>query len=348
MKHFLIFLALVFSGLAFFYFHNDEKNKSTDDRTIRIYASASFVAKWGPGPSLKELFEKQNIFKVEFIESPDMAMTLQKISFENKNSVADLVIGLDQFDISRAAAKINWKNVDINYVANLASELKGQADYLNKQKKFIPYDWAPMSFVARQDLSVQVEQLDDLLKPELKGKIALQDPRTSSPGLQFLGWIFESKSPEEAVAFLKTLMKQVHSFSSSWSSAYGLFKNKQADLVFSYVTSPLYHLIEEKDSAYTSLELKEALPIQIEFAGIPETCKNCEGAELFLKFMHSQAAQKIIMSKNYMLPVVEHVKEATPFDTIKVYKTRPIEFYEQEKIEKWVSQWTEIRKNEGL
>ncbi|MBC7743060.1 MAG: thiamine ABC transporter substrate-binding protein [Bdellovibrionaceae bacterium] len=344
MKHFIFFLALIFSGLSFFYFNKEDKVNVVEDRTIRIYASASFVAKWGPGPALKELFEKQNIFKVEFIESPDVAMTLQKLNFEKQNASADLILGLDQFDIARSAAKIEWRTLPA-LSDDMISEVAGA---LKSQNQFMPYDWAPMTFVGRQDLKVQIDQLDDLLKPELKGRIALQDPRTSSPGLQLLIWIFETKPTEQAIVYLKALMKQAHSFSAGWSGAYGLFKNKQADLVFSYVTSPIYHVVEEHDSSFVSIEMKEALPIQIEFAGIPKTCKNCEGAEQFLRFMASQEAQKIIMNKNYMLPVIERAKEATEFDAIKVYRTLPIKFYDQEKIEKWINQWTEIRKNEGL
>ena len=54
------------------------------------------------------------------------------------------------------------------------------------------------------------------------------------------------------------------------------------------------------------------------------------------------------MAKNYMLPVIDAVKEASVFDSLKIYKTNPIQFYEQEKVEKWINQWIEIRKNEGL
>ncbi len=348
MRHFLIFIVIIFSGLAFFYYSKEDRGKLSDDRVIRVYASASFISKWGPAPRLKELFEKQGLYKVDFVESPDIAMTLQKISFENQNSLTDVVLGLDQFDISRSALKIKWKSISKEILNATTSGLIKENDVIKDQSSFLPYDWAPMAFVTRKELNVAVTQLDDLLKPEFKGKIALQDPRTSSPGLQFLSWIFATKSEAEANEFLKAVMKQAHSFSAGWSAAYGLFKNKQADMVFSYVTSPLYHQIEEKDSSYVSLEMKEPLPVQVEFAGIPDTCKNCDGAVKFLEFLVSKEAQEVIMTKNYMLPVLDSVKEATVFDSLKIYKTIPIQFYEQEKVEKWITQWVEIRKNEGL
>lgn len=348
MRHFIIFVIVIFSGLSFFYFNKGDKDKLNDDRTVRVYASASFVAKWGPAPQLKEIFDKQGIYKVEFIESPDIAMTLQKISFEGQASLTDVILGLDQFDVSRSATKIKWKSFSQDVLNSLHSKLVKENDAIKDQTNFMPYDWAPMSFVVRKDLGVSVEKLQDLLKPELKGKIALQDPRTSSPGLQFLAWIYEAKQEAEATEYLKAIMKQAHSFSSGWSAAYGIFKNKQADMVFSYVTSPLYHQIEENDSSFSAVDFKETMPIQVEFAGIPDTCNNCEGAAKFIEFMTSKEAQQVIMKKNYMFPVIDSVREATEFDTVKVFKTNQVQFYEQEKVEKWINQWAEIRKNEGL
>ena len=343
MRHFLFFLFFIFSGLTLFYFHKDDSGRHVDDKKIHVYASSSFVAKWGPGPALKELFEKQNIFKIEFIESPDLTMTLQKIGFEGENSPADIVIGLDQFDISRLSGKIKWKDIDRYKSTAFVKELSQVAN----EKTFIPYDWAPLTFVGRKSLKLNVNSLKDLMVPELKGKIALEDPRTSSPGLQLLVWIFETRPSDEAIRLIKGMITQSHSFSPSWSAAYGLFKNNQADLVFSYVTSPVYHLLEEKDDQYMSIETEEPLPVQVEFAGIPATCKNCEAAEMFLNFMLSEEAQKTIMNRNYMLPAIERVKEATAFDALKIYKTLPVKFHEQSKLEKWVNTWSEIRKNEG-
>lgn len=344
MRHFVGFTVFVFAALIGIYFYSENSSQKNEDKKIYVYASSSFVAKWGPGPALKEAFEKQNIFKVEFIEISDMAMAIQKISFENESSLADVVLGLDQFDAIRSGSKIQWREVVRNNSIKFTSSLNA----VSQDKNFVPYDWAPMTFIARKDFPQSIASLSDLLQPQFNNRIALQDPRTSSPGLQFLSWVFATKSPDEALQYLRLMMKQAHSFSPSWSAAYGLFTNKQADLVFSYVTSPVYHQVEESDTNYLSIETTEPLPIQVEFAGIPATCKNCEAAEMFVNFLISAEAQKIIMSKNYMLPVIEHAKEGTLFDALKIYKTLPAKFYEPAEVEKWIATWSEIRKNEGL
>ena len=343
MKHFLFFLVLVFSALTIFHYQKEDSVNNIEDKKIHVYASSSFIAKWGPGPALKELFERQNIFKIEFIESPDLTMTLQKIGFENSTSQADVIIGLDQFDLSRLAGKIRWRDIDRYKTSVFVNEIAQVAN----EKTFVPYDWSPLSFVARKTLPVNINSLKDLMVPQLKGRIALQDPRTSSPGLQLLVWIFETRPADEAIKLLKGMIAQSHSFSPSWSASYGLFKNNQSEVVFSYVTSPLYHLIEEKDDQFVSIETQEPLPVQVEFAGIPASCKNCEAAEMFVNFLLTEEAQQIIMTKNYMLPVIDKVKEATAFDALKIYKTLPVKFFEAAKLEKWINTWAEIRKNEG-
>ena len=336
-------MAVVFSGLMVVYLNTENQKVTTENKVVKVYADTSFVSKWGPGPGLAALFEKKNNIKIDFIESSDVSMTLQKISFEGKNSVADAVVGLDQFDLARSANKIKWKEINSDSKIEYTSEI---ADLI-KEKNFLVFDWAPMAFVAKQDLGITIEKLDDLLKPELKGRIALEDPRTSSPGLQFLVWIFETKGLEEGRTFLKALNRNAHSYSSGWSTAYGLFKNKQVDLVFSYVTSPIYHIVEEKDSSFVSLEFKEPHPMQIEFVGVPDTCKNCDSGIRFAQFLQSDEAQKILMSKNYMLPIVSKIKESTVFDSVKVYKTKPFQIYEKAKLDEWIQIWSEIRKNEG-
>lgn len=345
MRQFFVFLILIFSGLGFFYFRKSEVkvNPSAQIPVLKIYANSSFVAKWGPGPDLQKLFQEKTGVKVELVESSDLGMTLQKIAFENEASLADVVLGIDQFDVVKQAPKIRWRPIvktsENNYQEDIAN--------LPEDKNFIPYDWAPMTFIGRQDDGIKLEKLDDLLKPELKGKIALEDPRTSSPGLQFLAWVFENKSADDAKVFLKSLLKQVHSYSPSWSTAYGLFTNKQADVVFSYVTSPIYHVVEEKNSDYISYEFAEPLPVQVEFAGVPATCKNCEQAENFVNFLNSPEAQKIIMKKNYMFPVIKNVKEGTPFDTVKIFRTKPVKFYDARVLNQWVEQWSQLRSNDA-
>ncbi len=343
MKHFLFLIATVFSGLIIVFLYHDDTAVTKDGSVLKIYAADSFIAKWGPGPVLKDIYEKQTGQKIIFIEMSDPQLTFQKMNFDGISAIGDVITSLDQYDLIRSKDKIKWKKINSDIDPQFSAILPHRNDFEN----LIAYNWAPIAFVARNNLNSELKSLDDLFKPELKNKISLEDPRTSSPGLQFLIWVMQTRSESEAVQFLKKMNQQAHSYSAGWSAAYGLFTNQQTDLVLSYVTSPIYHLLEEQNSGYKSIEFNEGHPVQIEFAGVPDTCQNCEAGLKFIQFMQTPEAQKIIMSKNYMLPIYKPAQEATAFDTIKIYKLLSKPLPTKDEIQRWLNIWSEIRKGEG-
>jgi thiamine transport system substrate-binding protein len=348
MRQFFLYIAAVFSILFLMYVYREDSQQVSDRTTIKVYASGSFISNWGPGPELKKVFEANTGLKITYIEMADPGVTLQKIAIAPEESGGDVVLGLDQFDIVRVSDKVLWKDISALNSNIQSSSLKyDEFQKATQSKNFIPYDWSAIAFVKRTETKNNPTTLRDLLNSELKSKVAFQDPRTSSPGLQFLLWVANSMSEEEAIQFLKDISVHAHSFSPSWSTAYGLFKNKNVDYVLSYVTSPVYHLVEERDGNYQAMAFKEGLPLQIEFAGILSSCKNCDSANKFISFIQTKEAQKIIMNKNYMLPVDKSVVEGTAFDTLNVYKLIDFKLYTKEEINKWLRIWSDIRKNEG-
>jgi thiamine transport system substrate-binding protein len=165
--------------------------------------------------------------------------------------------------------------------------------------------------------------------------------------MQFLYWVIRSKGEEEGFKFIQKMMNQVHSFSPTWSMAYGLFTNKQVKTVFSYVTSPLYREIEEKSNDYFAIPFVEALPVQFEFLGIPEFCRHCELAEQFVNLMLSHEGQKIIMEHNYMLPVMKGVSDGTPFASLPSMKTMDkFEILPTSEVDRLLKRWADIRRGE--
>lgn len=344
MKHFILFIAVIFLGLFLAVLNKTEPGTASSSLpTLRVFGYASFTGRWGPGPLLKEQFEKNCKCKVEFIEGSDSGILLQRLKIEGESLGADLVIGLDQFDLSKATSEQPWRKLSLGQLNVYDSVKPALANSF-----FIPYDWGALTFVTRKDdLSRLPGSLDDLLDPELAKKIALEDPRTSSPGMQFLYWVIRSKGEEEGFKYLQKIMAQAHSFSPTWSTAYGLFTNKQAKLVYSYVTSPLYHEIEEKRKDYLALTFTEPLPVQFEFVGIPEFCRHCDLAEQFINLMLSQEGQKVIMEKNYMFPVMKGVMENTPFEPLMKVKTiETFEALSSGEVDRLLKRWTEIRRGD--
>lgn len=345
MKHFILFMCVVFLGLFVAVLNKTDENKPQEGKPVlRVFGYTSFTGQWGPGPRLKDLFEKDCNCKVQYIDGSDSGVLLQRLKIEGAGLGADLVVGLDQFDLQKALAEQKWRELSISGL-NSYDEVKPAL----QNSYFVPYDWGVIAFVARKnELTHPPQSLDDLLDPELKHKIALEDPRTSSPGMQFLYWVVHSKGEEEGFKYLEKMMDQAHSFSPTWSTAYGLFTKKQAKLALSYQTSPLFQQIEEKNTDYEALEFKEGHPIQFEFMGIPEFCKNCELAEKFVNLMLSEQGQKTIMQKNYMFPIVKNVREGTPFGNLPTFRTlEHFQFPSAQEVERLLKKWSELRRGEG-
>lgn len=344
MKHFIFFIAFIFLGLFLAVLNKTQQGGAGSGLpTVRVFGYSSFTGRWGPGPLLKEEFEKNCQCKIEFIEGSDSGILLQRLKIEGESLGADVVIGLDQFDLSKAMAEQAWRKLNIGNLdvyENIKPALQNSF--------FVPYDWGALTFVARTgEIEKLPESIDDLLQANLAKQISLEDPRTSSPGMQFMHWVIREKGEEEGFKFIAKMMDQVHSYSPTWSAAYGLFTNKQTKMAYSYVTSPLYHQIEEKKQGFIALSFKEALPVQFEFVGIPEFCRHCDLAEKFVNLMLSPQGQKIIMHKNYMFPVTKGVVDNTPFAPLMNVKVQEkFEVLSASEVDRLLKKWTDIRRGE--
>lgn len=344
MRQFLLFISVVFIGLFLAVINKNDESKSQDGKpVVRVFGYSGFTGKWGPGPKLKELFEKECNCRIEYIEGSDSGVLLQRLRIEGESLGADLVIGLDQYELGKALSEQKWKSVDVSRI-----EWDNQIKQAFVNPAFVPYDWGVLAFVARRsELPRLPTNLDDLLSSDFAKQISLEDPRTSSPGRQFLYWVIKAKGVEEGLKYFEKLNDQVHSYSPSWSTAYGFFTKKQTKLAFSYVTSPVYHQLEEKDLSYIALEFQEAHPVQVEYMGIPEFCKNCDLAEKFMNKILSVEGQKIVMEKNYMFPVIQGVKDNTAFAQVPRFKTMDkIEIPSTSEVEDLLKRWSAVRRGE--
>lgn len=344
MRHFVFFLIAVYLVLFLAVLNRGEDRGGGDQKpVVRVFGYSSFTGAWGPGPRLKELFEKTCDCRVEFIEGSDSGVLLQRLKIEGESLGADLVIGFDQFDLQKALADQPWQKLNFSSL-DFEPEIKS----LIKNDYFVPYDWGVLALMGRKsEIPHPPADLDDLLKNEWQRQIALQDPRTSSPGLQFLWWVVRSKGEEAGFQYLSRLMKQAHSFSPSWSTSLGLFNRRQSKLVFAYTTSPLYYQLEEKNDDPAVYEFREHHPMQIEFMGIPEFCRQCELAEKFVNLMLSPEGQAVVMQKNYMFPVIRGVKEGSPFaNAARFNHLMKFEIPSDAEVERLLKRWTEIRRSE--
>ncbi|WP_440409341.1 thiamine ABC transporter substrate binding subunit [Neorhizobium petrolearium] len=266
------------------------------EKTLTVYTYESFVSDWGPGPKVKQAFEKSCTCRLNFVGVADGVALLTRLKLEGEKTNADIALGLDTNLISEAKATGLFEPHGLD-----TSAISVPGNYTDDT--FIPYDYGHFAVVYdTQVMKNPPKSLKELVEGDLSQKIAIEDPRTSTPGLGLLLWVrsvYGDKAPE---AWAK-LRKRVLTVTPGWSEAYGLLTKGEVPMVFSYTTSPAYHMVEEKTERYQAASFSEGHYIQIEVAGMLTNASDKDLAKQFLRFMVSPAFQDIIPTTNWMMPV---------------------------------------------
>ncbi|WHA41408.1 thiamine ABC transporter substrate binding subunit [Agrobacterium larrymoorei] len=267
-----------------------------DKKVLTVYTYESFVSEWGPGPKVKEAFEKTCDCTVNFVGVADGVALLNRLKLEGTGSKADVVVGLDTNLIAEAKQTGLFEASGID-----SSSAKVPGGF--KDDVFVPYDYGHFAVVYdTQVMKNPPKSMKELVEGDPSQKIAIQDPRTSTPGLGLLLWvksIYGDKAPE---AWAK-LKNRVLTVTPGWSESYGLFTKGEVPMVLSYTTSPAYHMVAEHSERYQAASFEEGHYIQIEVAGILKNAPDKELAEQFLAFILTPGFQDAIPENNWMMPV---------------------------------------------
>lgn len=271
-------------------------SSAQEAKSLTVYTYESFISKWGPGPKVKAAFEKTCDCTINFIGVSDGVALLTRLKLEGQTSKADIALGLDTNLIEEAKQTGLFAPHGID---TISAKVPGSF----RDDVFVPYDYGHFAVVYdTQVLKTPPKSLKDLVEGDASQKIVIQDPRTSTPGLGLLLWVksvYGDKAPE---AWAK-LKNRVLTVTPGWSEAYGLFTKGEAPMVLSYVTSPAYHMVEEKTDRYQAAKFEEGHYIQIEVVGMLKAGQNQDLARKFLSFTLSPEFQGIIPTTNWMMPV---------------------------------------------
>ena len=303
--------------------------------TLTIYTYQSFVSDYGPGAKVKANFEKTCDCEINWVSLGDGVAVLNRLKLEGKNTKADLVLGLDTnltaeahdlamfgkhgIDISRAKVPGGWTDLE-----------------------FLPFDYGHFAFVYNTEvIKNPPKSLDELVNGDPNIKIALEDPRTSTPGLGFLLWMKSVYGDKSSDAW-KKLKGRILITAPGWSEAYALFTKGEVPIVFSYVTSPAYHMIEERTDKYQAAEFIEGHYLQIEVAGLIEASPHKALAQKFMDFILTPGFQDNIPTINWMMPASattaplppEFGKLVKPAKTL-MYSPQEVNAHRRD----WINEW---------
>lgn len=341
-RHFIGFLFTVFFlFFLFFNYQSENSDQRSHQKVLKVFAPTSFSASGGPGRRLAEVFENECRCRVEFVEASDPGILLQRLKIEGESLGADLVLGLSSYDVLRATSETHWRKASVSGV-----EIYGPLRAALSNEYFYPYAWNVFLPIGRSDGDwSNIKHLQDLLSLELRGKIGLEDPRTSALGLAFLAWSSKVFGSEQINSFLSDFLNQLTEVYSSSQQMEKDFLEGKLKIIFSFVNHPLLEEKSEAGSKAKMIALEEAHPIYYEFLGIPEFCQNCELSQKFVQLILSAEGQRILVGSSSMLSVLPELiaKEAQEkIDALNLSKD--VDFVSERKKEAWLRKWAELRR----
>ena len=75
-----------------------------EKKVLTVYTYESFTAEWGPGPKVKQAFEKTCGCTLNYVSLADGVALLTRIRMEGDTTKADIVLGLDNSLVAEAGA----------------------------------------------------------------------------------------------------------------------------------------------------------------------------------------------------------------------------------------------------
>jgi thiamine transport system substrate-binding protein len=300
-------LMTTFLWLFFLSFLSVSHKAFSAKETLTVFTYDSLMAKGGLGKAIFPLFEKKCNCTLKIVSAGDSGQMVNRvqIDYERKKPKAQIVFGIDQnlWDQVKPFSEpwAGWKPKDLDKL------FKG----VWLEDGFLPFDYGVHALMIDQEYfkkkSISTPRtLNDLLNPEYKGTLLLQDPRVSSPGLSFVSFVKNIKKAEFSDYF-KKLKPQWLTLTQGWDAAYNLFLKGEAPMVWSYTTSQAYHQENgDKNNRYIAIVFEEGQPLQVEGAVMmKDTLKNEAQKKLakdFMDFIISKEAQDLIPLTNWMIP----------------------------------------------
>jgi thiamine transport system substrate-binding protein len=307
-------------------------------RELTVYTYESFVADWGPGPVIEKAFEEECGCDLKWVGAADGVALLNRLRLEGEGAEAGVVLGLDTNLTAEAKATGLFAPHQID-TASL--DVPGGFE----DDVFVPFDYGYFAVVYDTNvIENPPSSLKELVEGDPAQKIAIQDPRTSTPGLGLLLWMKSVYGDEAGDAWAK-LKDRVLTVAPGWSESYGLLTDGEVPMVLSYTTSPAYHMIEEDSDRYQAAAFEEGHYLQVEVAGVLKGAEDIELAREFLTFMTTQGFQDAIPTYNWMMPAGP-VTDALPDAFGQLVKPEKTLLFSPEEVAQnrraWIDEWLSV------
>ena len=299
--------------------------------SITLVAYDSFPTKDSPLIDALGDFTKDTGIKVEVLIAGDTGTMVTKAVLAAGKPEGDVMFGVDNTFLS---------------AAEKGTVFDGQPTQIDSGDVCVNYD---KKYFADKGLTPP-ETLDDLVKPEYKDLLVVENPSTSSPGLAFLLATVAAKGDDGWVDYWKQLRSNGVEVVDSWNSAYyERFSGSGSGdrpLVVSYGSSPPAEVIfadPPRTEAVTGVAAGTCFH-QEEYAGVLRGTKHSSEAKRLVEFMASERFQRELPLTLFVYPALDSVTLPKEFVEFGVKPDNPFTM-DAAKIdanrEKWQDEWND-------
>jgi thiamine transport system substrate-binding protein len=297
-------------------------------------------------------FEKKHHAKIRFLKAGDSGAALTQAILSKNNPMADLFFGVDNTFLSRALDAGIFQPYDSPLLDQIPNNLK-----LDMENRLLPVDYGDVCLNYDKKWfktkgMAPPSALSDLIKPEYKGLLVVENPATSSPGLAFLLTTIGRFGKEKYIDFWQKLNANDVMVVDGWESAYwGQFsasKKGTRPIVVSYAGSPaaeVYYAKTPLSQAPTAAVTTVGTAFrQIEFVGILKGTKQRRLAEVLVDFMLSRPFQEDIPLQMFVFPANQSARLPEIFIKHTKIAPDPVEVSPVEidlNRERWIEAWTQ-------
>ncbi|HVP21110.1 MAG TPA: thiamine ABC transporter substrate-binding protein [Anaerolineaceae bacterium] len=318
--------------------------------TLNVMVHDSFAAS---EPVIAQ-FEKQYNVKLNFIKSGDAGSLVNKAILSKNAPLADVIYGVDNTFLSRALDGGIYEAYASPLLKNIPSQF-----LLDPTNQALPVDYGDVcvnydkAYFASRNLAVPAT-LEDLVKPEYKGMLVMENPAVSSPGLAFLMGTIVHFGEQGFQNYWKSLQANGLVVVNDWETAYytnfsGSSGKGSQPLVVSYATSPVAEVVFAKtpptDAPTASIVGPDSCFRQIEFVGILKGTTQRAMAEKFVDFMLGDAFQEDMPLQMFVDPVNPDAKLPDSFTKYAQVPQQPAQIAPAEiakNRDTWIQQWKDI------
>lgn len=316
-------------------------------RTLTVMTHDSFAV----SEDVVAAFEAQHNAKVTFLKVGDAGEATNKAVLAADNPLADVFYGVDNTFLSRALDG----DIFEPYTSPLLDVIPDEFE-LDAQHRALPVDYGDVclnydkAYFENRGLQPP-SNLEDLLKPEYKSLLVVENPATSSPGLAFLLATVGHFGPDGYLQYWQGLVANDVKAVNDWETAYYTEFSRyggERPIVVSYGSSPPVEMIYAEpplDQPPTAAITADTSCFrQIEFVGILRGTKNRDLAEAWLDFMLSPQFQEDMPLQMFVFPVNPQAKLQPEFVNYLAVPEQTA-FVSPADIaahrEEWIDAWTE-------